>query len=294
MDTKDPRQIVQGELGPEMSHNASGAVDARGYPTMASAAIDAGVVIEGITDGYKGKAPDLGAYESGAPRWVAGADWQDPEVPAKKGPSLAYAPCEPITAKTMIMDGLELWFDAADKASVEFADDGSVLAWHDKSRHRRVARPAQEEGMVTWVADGMNGKPVLRGNGTRSLRVADIKGQTGAVTAFVVSQALEARGPSWQRIVANFTGKGQEWVWPNWMVGAPGGRESSTWSPRISTVLNSRGTALGTVTVLGASASQGQALGGDVAEVLVFSRTLRFDELEAVQEYLRSKWGIGE
>ena len=294
MDTRDSRQFVQGELGPEMSHNASGAVDARGYPTMASAAIDAGVVIEGITDGHKGKAPDLGAYESGAPRWVAGADWQDPDVPVKKGPSLAYAPCKPITAKTMITDRLELWFDAADKASVELGDDGSVQAWHDKSSNQRVALPAQEEGVVTRVADGMNGKPVLRGNGTRSLRVADIKGETGAVTAFVVSQALEPRGPSWQRIMANFTGEGQEWVWPNWMVGAPGGRESSTWAPRISAVLKSRGTALGTVTVLGASASQGQALGGDVAEVLVFSRTLRFDELEAVQKYLRSKWGIGE
>jgi hypothetical protein len=294
MDAKDPNQFVQGELGPEMSHNGSGAVDARGYPTMGSGAIDAGVVIDGITDGYKGKAPDLGAYEFGGQRWVAGADWGDPDAPVKQGPSMAYAPCEPITAKTMIMDGLELWFDAADKASLEIGDDGNVQAWHDKSRNRRVARLAQAEGVVTWVADGMNGRPVLRGNGTGCLRVADLKGETGAVTAFVVSQALEARGPSWQRIMANFTGTGQEWVWPNWMVGVPGGRDSSTWPPRISTVLKPSGTALGTVTVLGASASQGQCLGGDVAEVLVFSRTLRFDETEAVQKYLRSKWGIGE
>jgi hypothetical protein len=294
MDTKDPRQFVQGDLGPELSHNGPGAVDERGYPIEGSAAIGAGVVIAGFTDGYKGKAPDLGAYESGGPHWVAGADWRDPAAPVKAGPSLAYAPCPPITAKTMIMDGLELWFDAADKASVELGDGGSVLAWHDKSSHRRVARPAQEDGVVTWVANGMNGKPVLRGDGTRSLRVPGIGGRPGAVTAFVVSQALAARGPSWQRIVANFTGEGQEWVWPNWMVGAPGGREPTTWPPRIFTVLKPNRTTLGTVTVLGASASQGQALGGDVAEVLVFSRTLRFDEMEAVQKYLRSKWGIRE
>ncbi len=32
-----------------------------------SRAVDAGVVLPGITDGFKGKAPDLGAYELGEP-----------------------------------------------------------------------------------------------------------------------------------------------------------------------------------------------------------------------------------
>ena len=32
-----------------------------------SRAVDAGVVLPGITDGFTGKAPDLGAYEQGAP-----------------------------------------------------------------------------------------------------------------------------------------------------------------------------------------------------------------------------------
>jgi hypothetical protein len=33
-----------------------------------SAAVDAGVALPNITDGYTGKAPDLGAYELGKPR----------------------------------------------------------------------------------------------------------------------------------------------------------------------------------------------------------------------------------
>lgn len=37
-----------------------------------SPAIDRGAVIEGVTDGYVGSAPDLGAYEFGGPDWVAG------------------------------------------------------------------------------------------------------------------------------------------------------------------------------------------------------------------------------
>ena len=42
-----------------------------------SAGIDAGVILPGFTDGFKGSAPDLGAYESGGKRWVAGADWKE-------------------------------------------------------------------------------------------------------------------------------------------------------------------------------------------------------------------------
>ncbi|QNN22526.1 right-handed parallel beta-helix repeat-containing protein [Planctomycetales bacterium ZRK34] len=40
-----------------------------------SRAINAGVVIPGITESFTGPAPDLGAYEHGAPRRAAGATW---------------------------------------------------------------------------------------------------------------------------------------------------------------------------------------------------------------------------
>jgi len=37
--------------------------------------IDAGLVIENITDGYSGTAPDVGAYEFGGQNWVPGITW---------------------------------------------------------------------------------------------------------------------------------------------------------------------------------------------------------------------------
>ena len=46
-------------------------------PKEDSALVDAGVEIPGYTDGFKGAAPDIGAYESGGERWVPGADWQE-------------------------------------------------------------------------------------------------------------------------------------------------------------------------------------------------------------------------
>ena len=41
-----------------------------------SAAVDAGTVIPGITDGYQGSAPDIGAFESGTTPWTAGASFK--------------------------------------------------------------------------------------------------------------------------------------------------------------------------------------------------------------------------
>jgi len=51
-------------------------VSTQGWGYMLSAgsgAIDQGMVIPGITDGYVGSAPDVGAFEYGAPPWSAGA-----------------------------------------------------------------------------------------------------------------------------------------------------------------------------------------------------------------------------
>ncbi len=55
-------------------------------PAANSYLIDAGMVIAGITDGYMGDAPDVGAYEYEGEQWMAGADWwpegedQEPDV----------------------------------------------------------------------------------------------------------------------------------------------------------------------------------------------------------------------
>ena len=44
-------------------------------PNPDSVLVDAGTVINGITDSYSGNAPDIGAYEYGGDMWSAGIDW---------------------------------------------------------------------------------------------------------------------------------------------------------------------------------------------------------------------------
>lgn len=46
--------------------------------TADSPAIDAGIEVEGVTEGYAGNAPDIGAYEYGGEVWVPGHNWENP------------------------------------------------------------------------------------------------------------------------------------------------------------------------------------------------------------------------
>ena len=43
--------------------------------------VDKGIVIDGITDGFRGAAPDIGAFEQGVPAWKAGHDFENPPNP---------------------------------------------------------------------------------------------------------------------------------------------------------------------------------------------------------------------
>jgi len=55
-----------------------------------SPAIDYGVHIDGITDGYIGSAPDAGAYEYGLQQWIPGSSIQIPDVREVYDPSGNY------------------------------------------------------------------------------------------------------------------------------------------------------------------------------------------------------------
>jgi hypothetical protein len=85
------REDIGAALGRDL-HRAAQVIHA-GLPVKGSTAVDTGVEIAGITDGFVGKAPDLGAYELGGPRWTAGADWRDPQAP----------PIAAIVARTMLV-----------------------------------------------------------------------------------------------------------------------------------------------------------------------------------------------
>lgn len=77
-------EVVIGD-GAEATSNYTGSdvsvisVDGEDFRLLdGSPLIDAGTRIDGITDGYAGKSPDIGAYEAETAIWKAGHDWGEP------------------------------------------------------------------------------------------------------------------------------------------------------------------------------------------------------------------------
>jgi hypothetical protein len=77
-------------------------------PKKGSPLIDAGRQIPGITDGFSGRAPDIGAYEYGAERWVPGyrnALWVLPDAAGNRGRVRALLTMPTLAPVTVTVSG---------------------------------------------------------------------------------------------------------------------------------------------------------------------------------------------
>jgi len=102
-------------------------------PAAGSSLIDAGRVIPGITDGYAGSAPDVGAYEASQPLWVPGA----PRAGGGTPTSLTSAHSTRVRAR---------------------------LFPNPASRATSLSFEAQTNGPLNWTLIGADGKMVRQGN----------------------------------------------------------------------------------------------------------------------------------
>ena len=79
--------LIAGQIKPHAdyaaSHNLTGVkgLTPKNFTTPPAAAIDAGTAVDGVTVSPAGKAPDIGAYESGRPPWRPGHDFANPPKP---------------------------------------------------------------------------------------------------------------------------------------------------------------------------------------------------------------------
>lgn len=277
-DPTDPRHVVQGEKGPVLEANLTAAVGADGVPTADSAAVDAGVGIAGITDAFTGKAPDVGAYERGAPYWRPGADWvADPTVP-----DVAFVPQAPITAETMPREGLLLWLDARASETLQL-ENGELRRWHDRLRPEIVATAGA--GYTRQPEGG------IRSAGESALRVGTLRAETGPATVFLVARSDSAEARPWQRIFVSWAGHGNDWVAPSFQLMRPQAKAPEAFPWTLFT-LTPQAAVLDHVTLAASAQEDAQNFVGELAEVLVFDRALPFDQEKAISDYLRGKWGI--
>ena len=135
------------------------------------------------------------------------------------------------------------------------------------------------------------GRDVVRCGGEAGLDVGTLRKEAGAATVFVVAGSTSDANKPWQRLFVSWTGAGSDWVAPNFMIMRPDGETPAPFKPHVFLVEHDE-VVLDNIHIAIAAQGSHQGFVGDVAEVLVFDHHLRFDEMIAVQDYLRGKWGI--
>jgi beta-glucanase (GH16 family) len=202
--------------------------------------------------------------------------------------SLQAAPSRPAS------EGLVLWLDAADAASMTLNGQERVLLWRDKSakgNDASIDNPAAAS-LPVRIDNAMNGHAVVRFDGTSAFLGKAIRTARGPMTLFVVSRRLpeQAAGDTWQRV---FSSRPQQAdndnVAPNFAISID---QPTAFAPTLN-FLELSDVPIGPYAVARNVVGTTETLHGDVAEVLVYDRPLiTQQERQQVFEYLSNKWSV--
>lgn len=202
---------------------------------------------------------------------------------------LLYA--SPARAEIPVRDGLVLWLDAADRATVQRDAGGVVTGWVDKAG----GRTGTTRGAPRVVAGGLHGQDLVRFGESNRAAAVDFPAwneTASPITLFVVWRRTpeQATTQLWQRLIACEAGQPRQGFC---LTGSmKGGGEAV--EPVLYTVGHVTAPPL-PITVGGNNPPHNWSfLRGDVAEVLVYQR--RFDdaaEFHRIEDYLLAKWRCG-
>jgi hypothetical protein len=232
-------------------------------------------------------------------------------------------PCSAFAAPTR--DGLVLWLDADDAASVTRDAAGRVGRWADKSECGHHARQDESAAQPQYVPEALGGKPVLRFGGSAFLNL----GQPAALDfrrgqPFTIAVVYKVRGKDSGTFISKGGGTANERAYQFYV--APGRSGAITYgvmreSPRASetnvavetcdgsqadlfvngtpSLSFKAGNASSDVDVLIGARRQDTdntgtfyPLKGDLAEILVYDRALSAQELRQLGDYLKTKYSL--
>ena len=189
------------------------------------------------------------------------------------------------------MDGLAVWLDASDGASVVADEAGKVESWHDKSGNGRDATQPDDQFRPKRVADALNGRPALRFDekSLTRLELPDLSDQKITATVFaVVSNPLAGAEVNHDpRIFTASDGKGFDY-----QVGiAATVQGMEVGGPRV--MVSTFGDVWAKVVRVGCFSPNPQTFfTGEIAEIIVYARAVKPEEQDRVRAYLAAKWGL--
>jgi hypothetical protein len=236
----------------------------------------------------------------------------------------------PVSGTSMPLGNLALWLKA-DAGLLQGGTNTPVSLWADQSGNGNHATQPTGTSQPLWIPGAIGDRPVVRFNGTNSylsLPGSTMTGTTGAEAFVVLKVAVDP--PSvpcglWyfglQNNAAEFYPDTSGAIYETFGFSAPGGvsyalgvpsqpltqyhvyqvsSQTNNWAAWINGVLlyqtinNTYAYCAtpvlgGNMTVFGS-----YYFAGDIAEVLIFNRTLTVDEKETVGAYLASKYGLSQ
>ncbi|NUQ61497.1 MAG: hypothetical protein HUU20_03350 [Pirellulales bacterium] len=188
----------------------------------------------------------------------------------------------------MLDRGLLLWLDASAANTLE-ETGGALKRWHD----RRINGRAAEAGAGFTATAGL-GRALVHSAGQSALKIGTLRAEKGPATVLIVAASASAAANPWQRLFVSWSGDGPDWVSPSFILMRPGGDKPAPFPPRIFLAEHTKDVVLDNICLANSAQAAGQGFIGDLAEVLVFDRKLRFDESLAIQNYLRAKWCLDD
>lgn len=188
-----------------------------------------------------------------------------------------------------IREGLLLWLKADALTNMK---DSSVAVLPDAAGKNNHAKQPVSGSQPSYVANGINGKPVMRFDGKDDyFFFGDIAGDSTPATIIMVwAKPIDGGGP-YQRLYSSsstnidYLSHGAVFIPQTANEGA--GAAPPQINIDVKPIVDLRSFYIGRL-----NASPEQFFFGDLAEILVYTRTLSAKEQQSVKEYLQKKYSL--
>lgn len=218
---------------------------------------------------------------------------------------------------------LSIWLDASDFNTITKDGSDLVSQWDDKSGNGNDAAQGTGTKQPVWTDAIINGKSVLRYDGTDDVLIVSSLTLNVQITLFVVGQFTNTgsnqlfieHGPntgntdgfffygfsnpaSVRRTSSVSITSDIGWLGANNVIGVFFVDGTNMFYQKNGTVLGSDPHSFSNTTAtgdlhIGDRLAGGLATNGDYAEIILYNRTLNIAEKNKVLKYLSKKWGIG-
>lgn len=188
-----------------------------------------------------------------------------------------------------VREGLTVWLKADAFAASGTGDSVQILP--DASGMSNHALQAAAEAQPTFVANAINGKPVLRFDGQNDHFFLGNLGDSTAATIIAVWAKPTACGGMYQRIYSS-SGSNIDYLSKGAALIPPTENNGTGAAPPQINVLTDKVMDLRNFYIGRLNASPEQFYCGDLAELLVYKRQLGPAEQQSVTAYLKTKYGL--